>query len=201
MGPPLVVVAEPGRSARGAGGGAIGPAVRPLTEQRLDEALGFAVGARRVGPGAQVAHPELRHAARRRASGTPSRCQSSRARCARRARKPRDGALEEAHRIAAGEASGGPRRTPCGWRRRRTRGHAPSQCRGTAGAGRHGCDGRCGRCAQGLDVDVHQLARPRALIALDRPGGSGAAAAPARAGAGPRPRSSAAAAAGRSPRP
>src|SRR5690349_24689590 len=39
-------------------GGAVDGAVRPSREQRADEAFGFAVGARPVGPRAQVFEPE-----------------------------------------------------------------------------------------------------------------------------------------------
>ena len=52
--------AERGRPPRRA---AIGRAVRPLAQQRLDEALGFAVGLGTVGPGEAVAHATARQTA------------------------------------------------------------------------------------------------------------------------------------------
>ncbi|MNZ92273.1 hypothetical protein D3C78_1112930 [compost metagenome] len=55
MRPMPVVVMQPGRQVRGSLLGAvIAPGVGPLTQGRLDEALGLAVGAWRIGLGADV---------------------------------------------------------------------------------------------------------------------------------------------------
>src|SRR5258708_22372625 len=56
----LVVVSQKRRQrARPRPGGGIGPHVRPLRQAGPDEALGFAVGLRRVRPGAVMPDPEL----------------------------------------------------------------------------------------------------------------------------------------------
>src|SRR5882672_7703669 len=52
----MIVVAQPGPQRPGAFPGVrVGPGVGPLSQQRLDEALGLAVGARSIRTGAQVA--------------------------------------------------------------------------------------------------------------------------------------------------
>ena len=62
MGPVPVVVMQPRPERMGALFGAvIGACVGPLAQTGLHQALGFAVGARRVGPGAQVVHTEPAH--------------------------------------------------------------------------------------------------------------------------------------------
>src|SRR4029077_17162914 len=51
----MVVVGDPGvDSSAPLGGGLVGAGVGPLAQAGLDEALGLAVGARRVGPGADM---------------------------------------------------------------------------------------------------------------------------------------------------
>ena len=60
MGTASVVPPESaGEGARAVRAGGVGAAVGPAAQQGLDEALGLAVGARRVGPGTQVAQPKL----------------------------------------------------------------------------------------------------------------------------------------------
>ena len=55
----VVVVAQPSRKVGGAGvGAAVRQGVGPLTQERLDEALGLAVGLGRVRPGADVAQAQ-----------------------------------------------------------------------------------------------------------------------------------------------
>src|SRR5581483_4714415 len=60
VGSVVIVGAKPGRQRRGAlGRGAMDRPVGPALGERLDEALGLAVGAGPVGAGARVADPEL----------------------------------------------------------------------------------------------------------------------------------------------
>ena len=86
----IVVVEPAGEGAGSFGGGAVDGAVGPAAEHGADEALGFAVCAGPVGPGARWRRPSVRQARAWTIEGSRSRCRSSRARRARRgARKTR----------------------------------------------------------------------------------------------------------------